>query len=81
MKMEDQKEVEDQKTIEVVGDTYLQGCFSGRHYTRSKYKCPNCHHRHVAVEDGLGRDFPISIQAICESCGAKLVIRGWNSTD
>jgi hypothetical protein len=75
--MEAKKEIEDQKLKEVVAETFMQGAFSGEHYTRAKFRCPGCHRRHVALESGSGRDFPTSIQAICESCGASLIIRGW----
>jgi hypothetical protein len=71
------KEVEDQKPKEVVGETFLQGAYGKQHYTRSQLRCPGCHRRHVALEEGLGRDFPTSIPAVCETCGASLVIRGW----
>jgi predicted RNA-binding Zn-ribbon protein involved in translation (DUF1610 family) len=72
------KEVEEKKETEITGETFLQGCYGQKHYTRSKFRCPNCRHWHVAVEDGLGRDFPTSIPAICETCGMKLIIRGWH---
>jgi DNA-directed RNA polymerase subunit RPC12/RpoP len=74
--MEDQKEI-DQKPKEIIAEGFMQGCFSGEHYTRAKYKCSACHRRHVALESGPGRDFPTSISVICETCGTKLIIRGW----
>jgi DNA-directed RNA polymerase subunit M/transcription elongation factor TFIIS len=67
----------EEKPKEVVADNFMQGAFSGEHYTRAKFRCPACHHRHVAQESGPGRDFPTSITATCESCQARLVIRGW----
>jgi hypothetical protein len=77
--MEAKKEIEDEKPKEVIGETFMQGCFSGKHYTRAKYRCPNCRRRNVGLEDGLGREFPTFISVACESCQTPLIIRPWTA--